>query len=125
MGPAFGKVNIIYINDISMAARDRFGDRPGLELLRQWFQYGGWYDAKTLAFRRVEDIVFCASCNQAQTLPPRLLRHFNPICSSEDDEDRPKPALRRYITNCLGQNASAHVEGLMRITFNLHKIVTK
>jgi dynein heavy chain len=30
VGPLFGKTNIIYINDISMAAKDRFGDQPAL-----------------------------------------------------------------------------------------------
>lgn len=63
VGPVLGKISIVYINDISMALRDKCHDQPSLELMRQWFVTGGWHDMR--GFKRVEDIAFCSSCSEA------------------------------------------------------------
>lgn len=64
VGPAYGKMSVVYINDISMAARDQSGEQPSLELMRQWFTMGGWHDAQ--GFKRVQDLAFCSSCSEAK-----------------------------------------------------------
>lgn len=103
-----------------MAKKDEFDDQPSHELIRQWFVMGGWHDAK--GFKRVEDIAFCSSCSQAEKIPTRLMRYLNPVWNS-DEEDWPRPALKAYITSCLGNGA--YTESLLKISFNLQKIVAK
>jgi len=120
VGPALGKISMVYINDISMASRDSSGDQPSLELMRQWFVMGGWHDMR--GFKRVEDIAFCSSCSQAEKIPVRLMRYMNPVWSS-DEEDWPRPALKSYLTYCLGNGT--YVDSLLKISFNLQKIVAK
>jgi dynein heavy chain, axonemal len=41
--------------------RETYGAQPPIELLRQWFDQGGWYDRKELVFRRIIDITMVAS----------------------------------------------------------------
>jgi hypothetical protein len=88
--------------------------------MRQWFTSGGWHDNN--GFKRVEDISFCSSCSQAEKIPARLMRYLNPVWSS-DEEDWPKPALKKYLTNCLG--TPAYIDSLLKISFNLQKILVR
>lgn len=36
----------MYIDDINMPAKDRYGSQPPIELIRQYFDYQRWYDLK-------------------------------------------------------------------------------
>jgi dynein heavy chain len=39
-----------------MPFKDEYGIQSANELLRQWFDFGGWYDHKTLDFKQIVDI---------------------------------------------------------------------
>jgi hypothetical protein len=42
------------------AQRETYGAQPPIELLRQWFDNGGWYDRAALTFRQV--IIYTLLC---------------------------------------------------------------
>jgi dynein heavy chain len=46
--PHNGKKGIIFIDDMNMPKKDEFGTQPPLELIRQYIEYGGWYDRSRL-----------------------------------------------------------------------------
>lgn len=57
-----GKKMVIYVDDMNMPKKDTYGSQPPLELIRQWMDYGGWFDrAQNEIFKKIEDIQFITS----------------------------------------------------------------
>ena len=57
-----GKKMVIYCDDMNMPKKDTYGSQPPLELLRQWMDYGGWFDrVQNDIFKKIEDVQFISS----------------------------------------------------------------
>ena len=59
-GPPFSHKYVFFIDDLMMPFKDDYGIQSANELLRQWFDFSGWYDHRTLDFKKIEDIQFLA-----------------------------------------------------------------
>jgi dynein heavy chain, axonemal len=55
-GPPLSQKCVFFIDDLMMPFKDRFGSQAANELLRQWFDFSGWFDTKTLDFKKIDDI---------------------------------------------------------------------
>jgi len=60
-GPVGGKKLVTFLDDLNMPAKDDFGSQPPLELLRQWMDYGCWYDRKKQTLRYFVDMQLVAA----------------------------------------------------------------
>jgi dynein heavy chain len=90
-GPVAGKQYVIYVDDLNMPKRETYFAQPPIEILRQWFDQGGWYDRKALIYRKIVDILFVSSMGPPgggrNPVTPRFLRHFNVIGYSEMSDE--------------------------------------
>lgn len=89
-GPSQDFKFIFFVDDLMMPQQDPYGQHLSNELMRQWFDYQGWYDLRTLEFKKVEDIQFlCAITLRDSTknlLTKRVARHFTVLGLNQDQD---------------------------------------
>ena len=81
IGPDIGCRKIIFIDDLNMPAKEKYGAQPPIELLRQWMDYSGWYCCKENVFKFLVDIQFSGAMGLPgggrTQITQRFMRHFN------------------------------------------------
>ena len=97
LGPPPNKRAVIFIDDLNMPSRV-LECQPPIELLRQWMDYGGWYDRKSNTFRQIVDVQFVAAMGPTgggrNPITQRYTRHYNTLCLNPYDE----ASLKRIFT---------------------------
>jgi dynein heavy chain len=83
-GPSGGRSRLIlFIDDLNMPGKDLFGSQPPIELLRQWIDYGYWYDRDKQFQKNVKDMQLIAAMGPPggarSELTPRFQSSFNVI----------------------------------------------
>ena len=83
-GPLPNQKLVFAIDNINSPKPEVYGAQPPLELLRQFFDYGGWYNTKNITFNLIVRTTIISTMSEAfsksgSRFPARLLWHFVPI----------------------------------------------
>lgn len=102
-GPPVGKRYVLFVDDLNMPGLDICGAQPAVELLRQWLDFGGWYDRKNIGkFMEIIDITLVTAMGPPgggrNPVTARFTRHFNLISFVEMEDS----SLKRIFTTILG-----------------------
>lgn len=78
LGAPKGKRVIIFIDDLNMPKLDTYGSQPPIELLRQYQDFGGFYDRDTMLWKEIEVcFLFMVTVEmKAWILGERVLQHL-------------------------------------------------
>ncbi|OQS01914.1 dynein heavy chain [Thraustotheca clavata] len=80
-GPPRQSQLVYFLDDLNMPMVEVYGTQTPLELLRQYMDYGGWYDRSEVGCKKTIQDVQIVSCMNHKagsfTINPRLQRHFS------------------------------------------------
>ena len=76
--PVGGKKLLTFMDDLNMPAKDTFGSQPPLELIRQWIDYGFWYDRQKQTVKNVKVRRLTFTCI-ARNFCPEKLKKISPF----------------------------------------------
>ncbi len=92
--PVGGKKMITFIDEFNLPKKDEFGAQPPLELIRQWIDYGFWYDRTKQTPKLIKDMqLICAMGPPGggrSEISARLQSRFNVINISFPSESQIK-----------------------------------
>ncbi len=99
-GPPVNKRMVLFVDDLNMPQKEVYGAQPPIELLRQCFSQGSWYDRKSFDFRRIVDVKFVAAVggNKPDSITSRYLWYYNAVGVVDYAED----SLSRIFATTIG-----------------------
>ena len=114
-----------------MPKKEEFGAQPPIELLRQWFDFAGWYDRKTKQFRKLTDIIIMSAMGPPGSgrtfITPRILRHFNIITYTNLEDDDVKKiftTMLKAFLNPFVEEVKENVNEVVESTLEMYKQIS-
>ncbi|XP_078532463.1 dynein axonemal heavy chain 6-like [Lissotriton helveticus] len=109
-----------------MPRLDRYGSQPPIELLRQFQDFGGFYDREKLFWKEIQDVTIAAACappgGGRNPVTPRFFRHFSMLCLPTPSEHSLKQIFQAILNGFLNdfppavkQSAASIVDAAVEI----------
>ncbi|XP_043915244.1 dynein axonemal heavy chain 6 [Protopterus annectens] len=111
IGAPGNKRVIIFVDDLNMPKLDRYGSQPPIELLRQYQDFGGFYDREKLFWKEIQDVTIAAACappgGGRNPVTPRFIRHFSMLSLPTPSEHSLKQIFQAILNGFLAEFPSA------------------
>ncbi|KAE8631104.1 hypothetical protein XENTR_v10001083 [Xenopus tropicalis] len=105
LGAPGNKRVIIFVDDLNMPKLDRYGSQPPIELLRQYQDFGGFYDREKMFWKEIQDVTIAAACappgGGRNPVTPRFIRHFSMLCLPTPSEHSLKQIFQSILNGFL------------------------
>ncbi|OON14263.1 ATPase family protein [Opisthorchis viverrini] len=128
--PIGGTNMLTFMDDFNMPAKDAFGSQPPLELVRQWLDYGFWYDRVKQTIRKVTNMYLLASMGPPgggrMVISRRLQARFNQIVITFPTESSLKRIYGSMLTQKLLEfedDVKSMSESLLQASIDLYNMV--
>jgi len=129
-GPTAGKQFIIFVDDVNMPQKEIYGAQPPIEILRQWFDNGGWYDRKALVFRKIIDCIMTLACGPPgggrNHITARYVRHFNIVGYTAMQDESMQLIFSTILSNFLSnfeESLRPFSSSLVSSTINIYNVI--
>ncbi|CAF0750041.1 unnamed protein product [Didymodactylos carnosus] len=128
-GPLMGKKCIIFVDDLNMPQKEKYGAQPPIELLRQWLDQGYWFDKKDTSRIELLDLTFLGAMGPPgggrNDISGRFTRHCNVISIDSFSDD----TMQKIFTSIIDWHFSRGFEAsfqrvgrlLVQATMQLYK----
>ncbi|OHT12762.1 Dynein heavy chain family protein [Tritrichomonas foetus] len=114
-GPLDNQKLVIFLDNINSVRPEIYGAQPPLELIRQFFDYGGWYDTSKVEFQHVVETTILAAMGEPggglYSLSERLLRHFFYITIPKYSPESMEMIVNNLLKNHL-ENYSSDIQSI-------------
>ncbi|GCB71828.1 hypothetical protein scyTo_0001714 [Scyliorhinus torazame] len=90
-----------------MPKLDRYGSQSPIELLRQYQDFGGFYDREKLFWKEIQEVTIAAACappgGGRNPVTPRFIRHFSMLCLPTPSEHSLKQIFQAILNGFLAE----------------------
>lgn len=116
-----------------MPKKDEFGSQPPLELVRQWMEYGFWFNLEKITTKHISGMQLIAAIGPPggarSELPTRLQSKFNMLNFIFPDDEQIQRIFSTILNHKLSEDnfdtaIKAHIEKLTKSTLELYKRVS-
>uniref|UniRef100_K7FYG4 Dynein axonemal heavy chain 6 n=1 Tax=Pelodiscus sinensis TaxID=13735 RepID=K7FYG4_PELSI len=102
---------VIFVDDLNMPKLDRYGSQPPIELLRQYQDFGGFYDRDKLFWKEIQGVTIASACappgGGRNPVTPRFIRHFAMLCLPTPSEHSLKQIFQAILKGFLAEFSPA------------------
>ncbi|KAM4746905.1 dynein axonemal heavy chain 3-like [Rhinophrynus dorsalis] len=100
-GAPLGKRAFVFVDDLNMPAKEKYGAQPPIELLRQWIDHGYWFDRKDTSMIQVKDttivLAMAPPAGGGHEVTPRFIRHFNVLSVDSFNDETMKSIFQPIL----------------------------
>lgn len=112
-----------FLDDMNMPEKEIYGAQPPLELIRQWIDYGFWFDRQTQLIKYVKKILLIGAMGPPgggrNTISNRLISCFSMINLTFPEE----PQITRIYKTMLKQHLVPFEENIRNLSIISHIII--
>lgn len=129
--PYSGKQLVVFMDDFNMPQKDEFGSQPPLELIRQWIDYGFWYDRQKNTKKFLKKMQLVAAMGPPgggrTHIPQRLQTRFNLINVTFPSNNQLKRIFGTLLEHRFKnlEEVKSLTENITRSTIEIYKLVTE